>query len=405
MNTYQYKARDRFGKAINGTIEAASEELVALKLKEAGYAPVSIKKAPEKGTVIKLFDKFKGVGLSEVNMFSRQFFSLQRAGLPILSSLDGLRDQAENKIFKEAIGQIGRDIEGGMDLSSALARYPKIFNEIYVSMVKIGETAGILDDTLERLAVLGENEERIRSQIKSATRYPVIVVCAIAIGFIILTTLVVPRFARLYSHFTTALPIPTQILIWINYAITKFWWLTTIILSILSFGFYRFINTERGRRWWDNLKLKVPVFGPLILKLNMSRFARVTGILMKSGVPILRILELASSGAGNVIISRTLDNIRISVSEGKGMVEPMKFSGMFPPVVTQMVSVGEETGKIDELLMYVADYYDAQANYTIGNLTTLIEPILIVILGSGVLLMALGIFLPMWNMMRFFIVK
>ena len=405
MNTYQYKARDRFGKAINGTIEAASEELVALKLKEAGYAPVSIKKASEKGTVIKLFDKFKGVGLSEVNMFSRQFFSLQRAGLPILSSLDGLRDQAENKIFKEAIGQIGRDIEGGMDLSSALARYPKIFNEIYVSMVKIGETAGILDDTLERLAVLGENEERIRSQIKSATRYPVIVVCAIAIGFIILTTLVVPRFARLYSHFTTALPIPTQILIWINYAITKFWWLTTIILSILSFGFYRFINTERGRRWWDNLKLKVPVFGPLILKLNMSRFARVTGILMKSGVPILRILELASSGAGNVIISRTLDNIRISVSEGKGMVEPMKFSGMFPPVVTQMVSVGEETGKIDELLMYVADYYDAQANYTIANLTTLIEPILIVILGSGVLLMALGIFLPMWNMMRFFIVK
>lgn len=405
MDIYQYKARDRFGKAINGTIEAASEELVALKLKEAGYAPVSIKKAPEKGAVIKLFDKFKGVRLSEVNMFSRQFFSLQKAGLPILSSLDGLCDQAENKIFKEAIGQIGRDIEGGMDLSGALARHPKIFNEIYVSMVKIGETAGILDDTLERLAMLGENEEQIRSQIKSATRYPVIVVCAIAIGFIILTTLVVPRFARLYSHFTTALPIPTQILIWINYAITKFWWLTTIILSILSFGFYKFINTERGRRWWDNLKLKVPVFGPLILKLNMSRFARVTGILMKSGVPILRILELASSGAGNVIISRTLDNIKISVSEGKGMVEPMKFSGMFPPVVTQMVSVGEETGKIDELLMYVADYYDAQANYTIANLTTLIEPILIVILGSGVLLMALGIFLPMWNMMRLFIVK
>ena len=405
MNTYQYKARDRFGKAISGVIEAVSEELVASKLKEAGYAPISIIKTEGRSGVGKFLDRFKGVRLSEVNMFSRQFFSLQKAGLPILSSLDGLSDQTENKIFKQVIDQIAKDIESGSDLSAAMARHPKAFNEIYVSMIKVGEASGTLDDTLERLATLGENEERIRVRIKAATRYPVIVVSAIAIGFLILTTLVVPRFARLYGSFEVALPIPTRILIWINLAITKFWHVTSIISGILGFLFYKYINTQKGRFWWDNLKLKVPVFGPLLLKLSMSRFARITGILMRSGVPILRILELAATGAGNMIISRTLDNIRMSVSEGKGMVEPMRFSGMFPPVVTQMVSVGEETGKIDELLVHVADYYDSQTNYTIDNLTTLIEPILILILGCGVLLMALGIFLPMWNMMRLFIVR
>jgi len=405
MQTYKYKARDRFGKAVNGVMDANSEELVAAKLKEAGYAPVSIQKTKGATEVSRFLGRLKGVKLSEVNMFTRQFFSLQKAGLPILSSLEGLEDQTENKIFKEIISQISRDIESGMDLSAALAKHPKVFSEIYVSMIKVGEASGTLDDTFERLAILGEREEEIRASIKAATRYPVIVVCAITIGFLILTTLVVPRFARLYGSFSVALPIPTQILIWINLAVTKFWHFTIIILGTLSFLFYKYINTQRGRFWWDNLKLKVPVFGPLILKLSMSRFARITGILMKSGVPILKILELASAGAGNVIISRALDNIRISVSDGRGMVEPMKFSGMFPPVVTQMVSVGEETGKIDELLVHVADYYDAQANYTIENLTALIEPILILVLGCGVLLMALGIFLPMWNMMRLFIVK
>jgi len=405
MLSYQYKARDRFGKAVSGVMESASEALVAAKLKELSYTPVSIKKVEEKTGILKFLDRFKGVKPSEINMFTRQFFSLQKAGLPILSSLDGLKEQATNNIFKNVIGEIARDIEGGTDLSTALARHPKIFNEIYVNMVKVGEASGTLDETLERLAILGEYEEQIRTRIKAATRYPIIVICAIVIGFLVLITLVVPRFAKLYSRFDTALPIPTQILIWVNYAVTRFWHVSLVVAGVLIFLFNKIINTPKGRLVWDDLKLKVPVFGQLFLKLSMSRFSRITGVLMRSGIPILRILELASAGTGNMIISRTLDNIRMSVAEGKGMVEPMKFSGMFPAVVTQMVSVGEQTGKIDELLVHVADYYDSQANYTIDNLTTLIEPILIVVLGCGVLLMALGIFLPMWNMMRLFIVR
>jgi type II secretory pathway component PulF len=191
-------------------------------------------------------------------------------------------------------------------------------------------------------------------------------------------------------------------LIWANYAITQFWWLILIIAAGVIFAFNKFIKTESGKLWWDGVRLKFPVFGPLFMKITMSRFARITGTLTRSGVPILQILDLSSRGVGNAVIGRTIDTIRSSVNEGKGMSEPMKISGMFPPVVIQMVSAGEATGKVDELLLHVSDYYDSQVDYMIKNLTTLIEPILIFVLGCAVLFMALGIFLPMWNLMQLF---
>lgn len=335
-------------------------------------------------------------------MFTRQLATLQKAGLPILSSLKALREQAVNKKLKEVIGQILRDIEGGSSLSSALAKHPKAFSVLYVNMVNSGETAGTLDQVLERLADLGEHDEKIKMRVKAATRYPVIVVVSMLIGFLILIAVVVPRFARIYAQFTTVLPLPTQILLGIQYVLSRFWWFLLLAAAAGIFGFNKFINTKKGRFFWDGLKLKVLVFGPLVLKLSMSRFSRLTSMLMKSGVPILKVLELASGGAGNVIISRTIDSIKASVNEGKGMAEPMKVSGVFPPIVVQMVSAGEETGKVDELLLHVSDYYDSQVEYTIDNLTSLIEPILIFVLGTGVLFMALGIFLPMWNVMSLF---
>lgn len=335
-------------------------------------------------------------------MFTRQLHSLQKAGLPILLSLSALRDQTANRLFKDVIGQVIRDVEKGDDLSSAMERHPKIFNAIYVNMIRIGEASGILDEILERLAGLGEHEEKITAQIKTATRYPILVVSAIVIGFLILTAFVIPQFASIFGQFDTALPLPTRTLIGINYAITNYWWLILLMTGALVFGFLRAINTRKGRFLWDGYKLKVPVFGPLIVGICMSRFTRILGLLLRSGVPILKVLELASSGTGNTVISRTIDNIRVSVNEGKGMLEPMRFSGMFPPTVVQMVSVGEDTGKVDELLLHVAGYYDSQVEYTIANLTSMIEPILICVLGCGVLFMALGIFLPMWNMTRLF---
>ncbi len=347
MPNYQYKARDKFSKPVTGIMSGDSQDAVAAKLNQMGFIPISIeeKKEADAGG---FFDRFGRIKFSDINMFTRQLATLQKAGLPILSSLKALREQAVNKKLKEIIGQILRDIEGGSSLSAALAKHPKAFSALYVNMVNSGETAGTLDQVLERLADLGEHDEKIRIQVKAATRYPVIVVVSMVIGFLILITVVVPRFARIYAQFTTALPLPTQILLWIQYALTKFWWFLILAAAALIFSFNKFINTKAGRLLWDNFKLKVPVFGPLVLKLSMSRFTRLTSMLMKSGVPILKVLELASGGAGNVIISRTIDSIKMSVNEGRGMTEPMKVSGVFPPIVVQMVSAGEETGKVDE---------------------------------------------------------
>jgi len=404
MDSFQYKARDKFNKLINGVLSASSIDLVAVKLKSQGYFPISIvpKVESEAGTKENNPSIWAQVSFSELNSFTRHFSTLQKAGIPILSTLTALKEQTRNPFLKKVIGQICVDIEGGLSLSVAMEKYPQVFNKMYVNMVKIGETSGRLSEILERLAVLGEHDERIRMRIKSATRYPVIIISVLALGFIVLTTFVVPRFANIFSQFKAELPFPTRVLIGINFIITKFWWLIIMLVIIAVFGSLRVIRTEKGRLKWDALKLKIPVFGPLILKLIISRFTKITSILLASGVSILSVLDLAAEGVGNVVVAQVINQIKASVNQGKGMLMPMKESKMFPPIVLQMVSAGEETGKLSELLSHVADYYDEQVDYTISNLVSLIEPILIFVLGCTVLFLALGIFLPMWNLMSLF---
>lgn len=402
MENYQYKARDKFGKSVKGVISADSEADVSAKLKESGYIPVVIEKKTAGENLFQFFDRFRRIRFCEINMFTRQLHALLKAGITIVSSLRALKEQTAIRAFKDVIAQIIRDIEGGSTLSGAMQKHPKVFNQLYVSMIKSGEASGRLEEILERLAALGEHEEMIRLRIKAASRYPMIVIVALITGFLVLTTLVVPRFAKLYGQFTADLPFPTRVLIKTNFIVRNYWWLLIIIIFIFVFFFRKFINTKKGRYLWDSFKLKIPVFGPLTLKLVMSRFSRVMGTLLHSGVPLLHILDLTHEGVGNVIVARTIDDIKISVNEGKGMLEPMKASKMFTPVVIQMVAVGEETGKLEDLLLHISNYYDAQIDYTVNNLLTLIEPILIFALGIAVLFMALGIFLPMWNLMNLF---
>ncbi|MFA5089078.1 MAG: type II secretion system F family protein [Candidatus Omnitrophota bacterium] len=399
---YQYKARDKFGEPIQGVMEADSESAVAARLKQTGYIPISVTPAKGESVFYRNFRLWQRIGFSDVNMFTRQLYTLQKAGVPLLGSLTALTEQTTNRNFKKVIQQVARDIETGSSFAVALERHPRVFNPLYINMIKSGEVSGRLAEVLERLASLGEHEEIIGLRIQAAFRYPLFVVISIVFGFLILTTFVMPRFAKVYSHFATALPLPTQILLGIHDVMIRFWWLLILGMILLAFLFQKFIQTKRGRFWWDAFKLKIPVLGPLLNKLIMSRFSRITGTLMCSGVPILQILELASDSVGNVVIARTIDNIKISVNEGRGMLEPMKLSGIFPPAVTQMVAVGEETGKIDELLIFVSEYYDAQIDHTINNLVSLVEPILIFILANVVLFMALGIFLPMWNLINLF---
>lgn len=401
MPNYRYKARDRFGKAVSGVTIAQDRDAAARKLQDMGYLPISIEELRELSPG-KLLVKIKHVSLEELSAFTRQLYSLQKAGLPLITSLDAIAKQIKNRYFKIAIEEISRNVQGGLSFSSSLKQQDRIFNEIYVNMIKAAESGGNLIDILERLTGLIEQEIDTRARVKAATRYPLLAFFVLCLAFLIVVTFVIPRFAVIYSQFKAVLPLPTRILIGINLLVKKFWYLFILIIGMGVFIFLRFIHSSSGRPLWDNFKLKIPVLGPLVTILVMSRFARVTAILMKSGVPILEVMDLVSHTTGNIIIARAIGNIKESVNQGKGISEPMKVSGLFPAVVIQMVAAGEQSGRIDDLLLGIADYYDRESGYLIKNLTTYIEPLLIFVLALMVLLLALAIFLPMWNLIRLF---
>ncbi len=387
---------------MQGVIDADSENVVVDKLEKMGFTPIMISQAKGEVSLYPFQHLWGRVPFVDLNLFTRLLFTLSKAGLPLLVSLNSIKAQIENSVLKVVIGEVARDIEGGVKLSTALEQHPHIFNVLYVNMVKAGEVSGRLVEILERLMTLGEYEETTRLRIKAAMRYPLIVIGILVIGFLVLTTLIIPRFETLYAKHTTELPFPTKILLGLNYALTHFWWAMVVALGVALFLLIKLIRSQEGQRWWDRLKLEIPVFGSLLLQLTISRFCRVMGTLLLSGVPILQILELVSETVGNVVIADHIRNIKKSVNEGKGMLEPMRSSGIFPPVVIQMVAAGEETGRLDHLLLHVADYYDSQIDYAIKNLISLIEPLLIVIIGSAVVFMALGTFLPVWGLMDIF---
>ncbi len=399
--TYRYKARDKFGKPVNGQMAAGSDAEVAAKLKEKDLTPFLIEPV-EESLDMHLFERFRRFKLSDVNAFTREFYTLTRAGLTILASLEVIDEQDRNPILKKIVAGLIQNIRGGASVADSLARYPSIFSELYINMIRAGEASGRLEQILERLIFLGESEEKLRMRVKSALRYPALVLSAIAIAFLVITNFIIPKFAALFAKSGVALPLPTRILLGIHDAFTHYWWLMAILLVSGIIFFVRFLKTPTGKLLRDQIMLKLPVFGGLVLKADMSRFARIMALLIQSGIPALRALEIAEGSADNVVVAQAINKIRVSVTEGTSMTQPMKESGVFPPSVVRMVRVGEETGKIDELLLRVSDYYDMQVEYTVSNLMVLIEPMLIVVLGGMVFLMALGMFLPMWNMISLF---
>ncbi|MBU1125221.1 MAG: type II secretion system F family protein [Candidatus Omnitrophica bacterium] len=402
MAIFKYKARDKFSRQVHGTTTASSAEEAAQRLQEMGYVPIVVQESHEQISEKISLRLHKKVGLNELNAFTRQLYSLQKAGLPLLTSLEAITQQVRNSYFKKVLLEISGCIREGSSFSASIKKYPGIFNQVYVGMVKAAETSGTFVGILERLTEIIEREIDTRAQVRSALQYPLLAFVTLCIGFVIVVTFVIPRFALLYGQFHALLPLPTRILIGLSMGLRRYWYLYLGGGSVAVMAFVYFIRSRRGRPLFDYYTLKVPVFGSLVSMLVMSRFARVTGILMKSGVSILEVLDLAAQSADNVVISRALVHIKESVSQGKGISEPMKVSGLFPAAVIQMVAAGEQTGHIDELLLGVADYYDRETGYLIKNLTTYIEPILIFILAAMVLVLALAIFLPMWNLIRIF---
>ncbi len=399
MPNFKYKAYDRKGQVVESEIEGDSASAISRALTEQNYIPVSISEV--KNSALFLNEWFTPrVRLEDINIFTRQLWTLQRAGLPLQSSLVSLRDQVKSKALKKVIVQMIKDLEGGLSLSAAFARHPKIFRAFYVNMIKAGEASGKLEEVLIHLAEMGQFEAQTKEKIQAATRYPLITFFSIIIAFTVVVTFVIPKFSTVFGQFKAQLPLPTRILLGINYGVRHEWALLLILLAGLIFLFRYFIATPWGRYQWDKFKIRVPVFGTLIFNLTMSRFARILSELLSSGLPILQSLQLVSETVDNAVVSKAVIQVQHSVNEGKGMSGPMKQSGLFLPMVVQMVAVGEQSGKTDELLRHVADYYGEQAESMIKNLTTLIEPILILFLGFMVLILALGVFLPMWDLVN-----
>lgn len=402
MPTFHYRARSQGGELLTGAIETSGPEAAADHLAGLGYVPIAIEEKKEGALSGDLLEAFRRITPQDRIIFSRQLATLINAGIPLTTALDTCASQSENPKIREILIQVRKDIEGGSSFSAALARHPKAFDNLYVGMIRAGEEGGVLDEILERLATLAEHEAETRARVKAAVRYPIIVVVAICIAFAILVTLVIPQFAKLYAGHKVALPFPTRVLIGINYVVQNYWFLILGGLGAAVLGLRAFVKTEPGREALDRFKLTMPIFGRLILKVLLSRFARIFATLNRSGLPILQTLEIVGGTIGNVIVTRAVESVRESAREGRGLSGPMKTSGLFPPLVTHMVAVGEDTGNLDEMLTRVSEYYDREVEYAIRNLSTMIEPILLLFIGGMVLFLALGIFLPMWDMMSVF---
>lgn len=400
MPLYQYKARDEAGKVVRGTMPALNEEVIGDKLKKMGYLATSIKEIPPGITVEGLFEKLKRVNYREVIMFNLQLAKMIHAGLPILTSLRILSEQTEDKKMKQVLSDVARSVEGGENFSGALERHPKVFSQLYVNMVKAGEGSGKLEEVLTRLAEYNEKQQELRQKIKTAITYPIVL---IIVGILVSTFIVVfvlPKFIDIFVKANVPLPLPTLILHRISEFVRHDWYWAVLATIVVAVGIRQYIRIPKGRTQFDQLKLKLPLTGRLVRQLLISRFSRTLGTLLSSGVPILQSLEIVEQVIGNVILARVVRNVQESVSKGESVNGPLKVSGEFPPMPVQMIAVGEETGALDEMLNEIADFYDQATDYSVKRLTTLIEPIFLIIMGVMVGFIMASLLLPMFKMVR-----
>lgn len=397
MAEYQYRAINGEGQVIQDVLEAPNIAIVADRLDNWGYVPLKIKKAKKGG--IKLFDNGEKVKVDDVVLFTRQLHTLLKAGVPLLSCLEALMEQGGKNRLRNIVQDIYLSIESGSSFSDALSKHPTIFPKLYISSVRAGELSGQLDEVLGRMAGVLEHEKNTRDKIKSAMRYPIIVVIALIIAFVVLIVLVVPKFAAMFTQLGAQLPLPTRMLIALSEILQHDLHLIVLGIGAVVYGFKKYIKTKKGHLWWDTTKLKIPIFGDLIMKNALSRFSKMFETLNRSGLPILQTLEILSETVGNEKIGQEIQKISLGVQRGEGIARPMKRSNIFPTMVVRMISIGEQTGSIEDMLTTISNHYDLEVNYAIKNMTDMIEPLLTVVLGAFILFLALSIFLPMWNIM------
>ncbi len=396
--TFEYTVRDKTGKTRTGTMTGANQKAVADRLRDSGYAPVSI--SEQKESLAKREIKIPGmgqkVGLVDLSIFARQFSTMINAGLSLIRALNILAEQTENSKLAEIISEVRSEVEQGAPLSNAMAKHEQ-FPKLFIAMVKAGETGGLLDQVLLRVANTMETDLALRRKVKSAMTYPVVVLIMAVTLSSAMIVFVVPTFEGLFTSLGGELPLPTQVLVTMSKFMRGFWYVFLFAPFALWKGFVYARKQPRVRFMLDKLKLKVPVFGPLFHKVALSRFTRNFGSLLRAGVPILSALQIGADTVNNGVMSNAIADVSNAVKEGESIASPLTKHDIFPPMTVQMIAVGEETGAIDEMLEKISDFYDAEIEATAEQLTALLEPVMIAVLGGIVGGMVVALYMPMFK--------
>ena len=385
-----------------GIVDGNSAEAVASELLGQSITPLTIEaqNAVDADVFAAIGEKLrrKHVDLDELIIFCRQMYSLAKAGVPIIRAIAGLGESNRNLYFREVLQKVRSDLEGGVSMAVALNAHPKVFGTLFVSMISVGENTGQLDQAFRQLASYLELERETRKRIKQATRYPLFVLSAMAVALTVINLFVIPAFSKVFAQFQAQLPLPTRILIATSQFFQDYWWLLALLLGGSLYAFFKWIETEAGALKWDQLKLRLPIVGGIFERIALARFTRTFAMMYKAGVPLLQTLSINSASVGNKYIGQAILGMRESVERGEALTRSASASGLFTPLVLQMMAVGEETGALDDLFVEVADFYEQEVDYDLKQLADAIEPILIVAMGVMVLILALGVFLPMWEL-------
>jgi type II secretion system protein F len=385
MPEYIYKAADSLGKVIEGVMSAPEEATLVSKLHTMGYMPIKISPSST-GQKLSLSMKFSvplpfsAISGADLLAFTQELSTLIKAGLPLDRTLSIMVEITGNEKLKKVVQEVLKDVRGGRSFSDALALHPRVFDRLYVNMVKAGEAGGVLDIVLERLVDFQQRSQQLKSTVLNAMIYPIILISVMAIVIIVMLMFVIPRFSMIFETMGKTIPLPTQILLSSSQFIQNFWWLILAVVIIISVIFQRYRNTEQGRLNWDTFKLKLPLLRDLILKIEVARFSRTLGTLINSGVPLLGALTIVKEVIKNVVVSNSISDISKGAKEGKGVSAPMRVVGIFPSLAMHMIRVGEETGKLDEMLIRVADTYDEEVQNTTKRFISALEPVLILVM-------------------------
>lgn len=398
MPQFSYKAKDTAGQLVSGKLEAESTANVISRLQAMGYFPVSVQDSKQAAaTSATPAARQKKVKINDMATFNRQLADLLSSGIPLVKGLTVIQNQTQNPTLREIIQQVNQDVSGGDSLAGAMSRHPKVFNKLFIAMVKAGEAGGLLDQVLQRLADFAESEAETRSKIKSALAYPVVMVCAGAGAIVVLMTVVMPKIMKIYEDLDQQLPVTTVFLIRLSTFLQQYWYVVLGALVAVIFVLIRAKNTKEGRRALDGFVIKIPVLGPMIVKKEVANFARTLGSLLHNGVSILPALDITHGVLNNQIVADEVAKIPENVTQGEGVAAPLRKSSVFPPVVVNMMAIGEETGRLDDVLMKVARSYDTEVDRAMKTLTSLMEPIIILVMGMIVGFIVISMLLPIFS--------